>query len=633
MGDWEAVSDDQGRTYYYNLKTQETSWTLPEDSSETSKWIEYETDDGKKYYYNESTGETTWDRPAELDENKEDELIGKEEAPDAEAEAETAEVKSDLDLELEKEATKPSEILTSSSTTDFEEAEENFVRLLRDNEVDSTWSFEKVISKFIKDPVYWSIPDSLQRKKLYDDYLIQKLKDDLSNKTAVIENFEKNFLAILDDLKENGKLKYTTRWSTIKNLLIEEDNPIFKHAILSDKEISEIYKNYIAKFKNEVESSLKERKSQALNELQVYLTEINPKIVSDSTDWADLYSKLKEDPRFKANKHFADLTKCDILELYLDKIYPEILEKLRDDISKVEKINYRSDRKARQAFKEFLNQQSIKANSLFKDIFPIIENEDSFIELCGRNGSTPIEFFWDIVDEKSQLLKLKKDLVENIMADLQRQDPSEYSYDSLLSSKEHFLKTLSTIKDERLSSFDLKSSSHNDNELEVIYDTLKRDFELLEKKAKLSFENSLKYKVSALALFLSSNFEKFNSFNVITQESDIDETKVNILLKDSNFILLNKNLELSGFFKELKHQQQFIELDRLVSNFYESRKGEHERAIKDSVHSSIRKMVQNLNINPTKKRGILEVTDSQTSAPKKPKSDEPKNSKRVLLNY
>lgn len=62
MSDWSEAKDGEGRTYYFNSKTQATSWEKPAEMS-TGGWAEVKTEDGKVYYHNAGTGATQWDPP------------------------------------------------------------------------------------------------------------------------------------------------------------------------------------------------------------------------------------------------------------------------------------------------------------------------------------------------------------------------------------------------------------------------------------------------------------------------------------------------------------------------------------------------------------------------------------------
>ena len=106
----------------------------------------------------------------------------------------------------------------------------------------------------------------------------------------------------------------------------------------------------------------------------------------------------------------------NILQLYENEIFPRRIDDIKSQITVISKINYRNDRKARESYKKLLGELEIDADTEFKDIIDKIENNDAFIEICGRNGSSALELFWDIVDEKKQILKVKKNLVDSVIS-------------------------------------------------------------------------------------------------------------------------------------------------------------------------------------------------------------------------
>uniref|UniRef100_A0A2P2KES2 Pre-mRNA-processing protein 40A n=1 Tax=Rhizophora mucronata TaxID=61149 RepID=A0A2P2KES2_RHIMU len=71
--DWKEHVSANGRRYYYNKKTKQSTWekpydlmTLIERADATTDWKEFTSPDGRKYYYNRVTKQSKWEIPEEL---------------------------------------------------------------------------------------------------------------------------------------------------------------------------------------------------------------------------------------------------------------------------------------------------------------------------------------------------------------------------------------------------------------------------------------------------------------------------------------------------------------------------------------------------------------------------------------
>lgn len=622
MANWQEVKDDQGRTYYYNPTTQETSWDNPEAAPSGLSWKAYKTEDGKEYYYNETSGETTWEKPAELMAASEDVEAGNTVAE--ETGKLSSETLSEKDTELAKESAISSKLLNPPRFESTEAAREAFFEMLKHENVDSTWSFEKIIETFVQNPVYWLIADALERKNLYDEYLLQKLQQESHDKSKLMEDFKSNFFGVLDRYRKSNKISAVTRWSTIKQTLISEDNPIFKHSILPDSEIQKLFNEYVKNFDSAEKILVEEKKKQAFTELEAYLSQLISSQKCHDLTWNTLYSRLQTDARFNANKHFKVLTKLDMLELYKNKIYPQIVSRIKKEVDSVQKANYRSDRKARQAFKALLSTKvTINANTSFQDIFPQLEGEDEFIEICGRNGSTPLELFWDIVDEKQQMLKVKKDLVEHKLRDFKNQ--SKIDWEELMDNEDLFVQTLTSIKDDSLSSFDF-SNTDNNSEVHIIYDTLKKEHSLQKQKNRLVYERDLGVHCKALAEWIFQNVSTLDFIRINEEGKDDADTVIEMAEKGEAKLIKNDMTPLK-WKAALLANEKFQSLLHLIESHFAKTPDQIEQALSDALATCIDTVVS------LSSQGRKRKTETHTREAPSEKRAKPEVKKPVLMNY
>lgn len=71
---WTEHKSPDGRTYYYNIETKQSTWEKPDEMKSPAEqmlskcpWKEFKSDSGKPYYYNSQTKESRWAKPKELE--------------------------------------------------------------------------------------------------------------------------------------------------------------------------------------------------------------------------------------------------------------------------------------------------------------------------------------------------------------------------------------------------------------------------------------------------------------------------------------------------------------------------------------------------------------------------------------
>lgn len=441
---WSEHVANDNRTYYWNSDTKTSSWEKPDvlktaeerngglanasgsTPDKAEDWKEYETPDGKKYYHNQITNITTWDKPevmlAAEAQSKVEENGGRARMNGATAED------GDLEDELQQELERTDRInvvgtdgkaisaamyaLSDAAIPVFkttEQAEDAFHKMLRKVGVQPDWSWDQTIRAAIKDPVWRALPDTVARKAAYEQYLIDVKKATIGKQKDRIEKLRRDFDQML---RHHDEIKSYSLWKNVKGNL--EGEVAYKAAI-DDEEREALFDTYVEQLaEREIQESKQKRKSamdtftELLKSLQIDL----------GSRWDDAQKAFSENETFKNNQKLRNLQKVDTLLAYED--YIRDLERDRSAIAKKEKaVKLREERKNREAFARLLLQMrsdgTIDAGVRWKDVYPSMKEDSAYLAILGQPGSSPLDLFWDQVDELDQELRNRKSMVLDVL--------------------------------------------------------------------------------------------------------------------------------------------------------------------------------------------------------------------------
>lgn len=450
---WQRVFDESsGKPYYYDTETEETQWEFPlavlERALSDIDWARVVSDQNEVYYYSEKTALTSWDFPKEGldavkayigDEVTLFEITGIEPVTNAEEKPEELEVSSKNVKITVNDILKLDQLLKSDKGSDDwfvslspEERNTIFFELLKESNVDKKWSFSKVIKELTSDKRYWCVTDPILRQQLFEKYLQKKADDDFKQNSLKSQEYKESFFKLL----ETKDVKYYSLWSTVSQLLT--DNEVYES-------IPETFRvEVFNEFTNDLRISHELELTQLQTDQTANLVEYLKNKVEITTKFDQILPELKME--------FPNLSKKDFL-LQFDTAITSKEEEIEKVYEEQKKLNYTHDRKARDAFKSVL--LTIRRSSQLKwlDFINSVKSMPEFIELCGHNGSTPIEYFWDIIDEENIKLRSKRDSIKN---DLSKRNMA-----------------IDELTLEQFSSLSKNVCDIQDDEIELLYNQLK----------------------------------------------------------------------------------------------------------------------------------------------------------------
>ncbi|CRL19467.1 WW/Rsp5/WWP [Penicillium camemberti] len=456
---WQQAQNADGRVYYYNIQTKATQWTKPQElmspvelALANQPWKEHTTDAGRKYWYHAETKQSTWEMPAVYKD-----ALAQAPAPQATPAAPSFVAggtsfsqpqqrdRDDFDrgergdrgdrgygdrrggyssYEANGMAAAPE--FKSQMDPDYhslEEAESAFMKLLKRHNVQPDWTWEDTMHATIKDPQYRALKDPRDRKAAFEKYVVEVR---MQEKDRAKERFAKLRADFNTMLKRHPEIKYYSRWKTIRPII--EGETTFRSTNEED-ERRQLFEEYILELKKAHLEQESVTHKAAMDELMTILGSLN---LEPYTRWSEAHAIIQSDSKFQSDDKFKSLSKCDILTAFENHI--KSLERAFNDARQQHKAaRARKERKNREQFVALLNelkaQGKIKAGSKWMNICPIIKDDPRYHGILGQPGSTPLDLFWDMMEEEERALRGPRNDVLDVLDDKRYEVTTETTFD------------------------------------------------------------------------------------------------------------------------------------------------------------------------------------------------------------
>uniref|UniRef100_A0A674B3J6 Pre-mRNA-processing factor 40 homolog A n=1 Tax=Salmo trutta TaxID=8032 RepID=A0A674B3J6_SALTR len=421
---WTEHKSMDGKTYYYNTETKQSSWEKPDDLKSPAEqmlskcpWKEYKSDNGKAYYYNSQTKESRWTKPKELEdlEGKESEhTIG---LPKTLVPFYLRTVLIFFFLFLSpfsNDASKderPELVKKTYKWNTKEEAKQAFKELLKEKGVSSNASWEQAMKMIINDPRYSALPKLSEKKQAFNAYKVQTEKEEKEEARLKYKESKETYQRFLEN---HEKMTSTTRYKKAEQMFAELD----VWSTVPERDRLEIYEDvlfYLAKKEKEQAKQLRKRNWEALKNILDNMANVTYR-----TTWSEAQQYLLDNPTFAEDEELQNMDKEDALICFEEHI--RALEKEEEDEKQKTLLRERRrQRKNRESFQKFLDELhdhgQLHSMSAWMEMYPTVSSDIRFANMLGQPGSTPLDLFKFYVEDLKARYHDEKRIIKDILKD------------------------------------------------------------------------------------------------------------------------------------------------------------------------------------------------------------------------
>ncbi|KND04497.1 uncharacterized protein SPPG_00225 [Spizellomyces punctatus DAOM BR117] len=431
---WTTHNTSDGKVYYFNTATKQSSWEKPEElktplekALAKTSWKEYTAENGKKYYYNTVSKITTWEMPADLKALLDDSAHH---AATHGQGPETAVASSANTTPVtRRDSERPSEPKTIEFNTK-EEAEAAFRRLLSDKGVTPEWTWDETMRVIIGHPIYRALKTLAERRSAFEKYVEDKRQEN-EHKRKMKYAQDRQMLREL--FAECSDINPRTRYRKVLDIFANHTE--FQSVDEHDREA--IFAEYIEDMKANEKEVLRETRKENVAKFERILQRLTlESAITLETTWVQVQDLYKAQPEYRADRKLQSMEPTDFL-LTFEAHMNDLVAKFQQKMDAEHRMLRRQERLKRDRFRALLGEMREKglmhARTKWLDVYPVICNDERFNALLHQHGSTPVELFGDVIMELIDEFRPHRRAVEDLLKALDitvRPDTSFHEFSS-----------------------------------------------------------------------------------------------------------------------------------------------------------------------------------------------------------
>ncbi|GAA5940174.1 uncharacterized protein JCM15063_001728 [Sporobolomyces koalae] len=452
---WTKHTSPDGRPFW--SKNGQSVWEKPselkspaEKEMENTPWKEYETG-GRKYWVHERTKETTWNVPKEIADilARYSNVPGGPAAPSPVpprtpafvAAAGSPLAGSDSPMTAQTGAlvapggfgsTLPprpaglpaipigSALSAAAVPVVFDtqqEAETAFKGMLKTLGVDSTWTWEMVMKEAITDPLYKALKTLAERKSAFEAYLREFKEEERLEREKSLAKCRKDWTKAMD--KIGGGVMYEEGvkpwWSYERaKRVMSEKFPDVWQSPRNDEERKILVDEFISNLRQKEETRKREIRGKNMDKLTRILESLELDLAGPIR-WQEIRATLYRTPEWHRDPELQRIEPIDMLTVVEDEVRRADKE-LAEQRQRAAEEKRRKARKAREEYRvllsELIDSDKIVSGTTWNSIYPLIDSDPRYLNLLGTPGSSPLDLFWDVVDELDVRAEQDEQVVE-----------------------------------------------------------------------------------------------------------------------------------------------------------------------------------------------------------------------------